>query len=181
MKEDQDKKISKLNQELNIARSKMINSARLTKMTERNKCLIELKEIMLAKMVEERKNNRERYLATVKDLVLQSMIKLLEPSLKILCREEDLNDIKGITDDIESKYKTFMTEKTGRDEYECTLTVMDEVYLKDSQDKGCGGIILYTEDERIVCPNMIVNRLDLAFEEYLPMIRNTLFPAAPKE
>ena len=70
LKEDQDKKISKLNQELNIARSKMINSARLTKMTERNKCLIELKEIMLAKMVEERKNNRERYLATVKDLVL---------------------------------------------------------------------------------------------------------------
>ena len=37
LKEDQDKKISKLNQDLNIQRSKMINSARLTKMNERNK------------------------------------------------------------------------------------------------------------------------------------------------
>ena len=176
LKEEQDKKIGKLNQDLNIARSKMINSARLTKMSERNKCLMELKEMMLAKMVEERQQNRERYLATVKNCILQSMIKLLEPSLKILCREEDLNDVNGMTDDIESEYKSFMEEKTGRDEYVCTLTTLDQVFLKDSQDKGCGGVILYTEDERIVCPNMIINRLHLAFEEYQPYIRNTLFP-----
>ena len=93
LKEDQDKRINKLNQDLNIAKSKMINSSRLAKMTERNKCLIELKGIMLQKLVEERKNNRQRYLDTVKNLIKQSMIKLLEPSLKILCREEDTSDI----------------------------------------------------------------------------------------
>ena len=60
------------------------------------------------------------------------MIKLLEPSLKIQCRQEDVNDIKGITSDIENEFKTFMSEKTGRDEYECTLTVIDDTFLNEN-------------------------------------------------
>ena len=102
----------------------MINNARLTKMTERNKCLIEVKQTMLEKLVDERSNNRERYLATVKNCILQSMIKLLEPSLKILCREEDKEDIEGLISEIEQEFVDFMTEKTSRDEYSCTLTVI---------------------------------------------------------
>ena len=102
----------------------MINNARLTKMTERNKCLIEVKQTMLEKLVDERSNNRERYLATVKNCILQSMIKLLEPSLKILCREEDKDDIEGLISEIEQEFVDFMTEKTSRDEYSCTLTVI---------------------------------------------------------
>ena len=61
-----------------------------------------------------------------------------------------------------------MTEQTGRDEYSCTLTVIQAASLQDNQDDQCGGIVLYSEDERIVCPNMLKNRLDLAFEEFLP-------------
>ena len=68
---------------MNIAKSKKINNARLREMTERNNCLNEIKVVMLAKLRDERKNNRKRYLQTLKDLILQSMIKLLEPSLKI--------------------------------------------------------------------------------------------------
>lgn len=68
---------------MNIAKSKKINNARLREMTERNTCLIEIKTMMLAKLVDERKNNRKRYLQTLKDLILQAMIKLLEPALKI--------------------------------------------------------------------------------------------------
>ena len=181
LKEEQDKKIGKLNQDLNIAKSKMNNNVRLTKMAERNVCLKDLKENMLQKMIDERQSNKARYLATVKNLILQSMIKLLEPSLKILCREEDVEDVKGMTGDIESEYKKFMTDSTGRDEYECALSVIEEKFLTDDVDKGCGGIILYSDNERIVCPNMLINRLDLAFEEMLPQIRATLFPTAAKK
>ena len=41
--EDIDTKKNQLNQDLNIARSKKINAARLEKMTERNNCLNTLK------------------------------------------------------------------------------------------------------------------------------------------
>ena len=74
-----------------------------------------------------------------------------------------------------------MLEKTERDEYECTLEVIEGKYLQDEQDQGCGGVILYTENQRIVCPNTLYNRLDLAFEEFLPQIRQTLFPDANRK
>ena len=43
IQKDIDDKTNTLNQDLNIARSKKINAARLLKMTERNQCLMELK------------------------------------------------------------------------------------------------------------------------------------------
>ena len=100
LKTDQDAKIQSLNQELNIKKSKKINAARLRKMEERNQCLLITKAAMKEKLINERINNRERYLATVKQLIFQSMIKLLEPSLKILCREEDESDIKEFLADL---------------------------------------------------------------------------------
>ena len=46
LKHDQDEKINKLNQDMNIKRSKKINESRLQKMKERNKCLLEIREVM---------------------------------------------------------------------------------------------------------------------------------------
>jgi V-type H+-transporting ATPase subunit E len=137
-------------------------------MKERNKCLLEIRESMVKKLRETMKSDRKRYLETVKNLILQGMIKLLEPSLQIKCRKDDLNDIKGMLKDLETKYHKYMTEQTKRDEYSCTLTVLDDTFLTDDKDQGCGGIILYTENSRIVCPNTLINRLDLSFEELLP-------------
>ena len=132
LKTDQDAKIQALNQELNIKKSKKINAARLRKMTERNECLLKTKAAMNLKLIEERQNNRERYLETVKNLIFQSMIKLLEPSLKILCREEDKGDIEGFLADLQNQYHEFMLEKTDRDEYECTLEIIEGHYLQDA-------------------------------------------------
>jgi len=53
------------------------------------------------------------------------MIKLLEPSLKVMVRKEDYNDINGCINELENQYSQFMKDKTGRDEYNCTLTVFD--------------------------------------------------------
>ena len=132
---------------------------------------------MKEKLKDERLNNSKRYLGTVKNLILQAMIKLIEPSLQIRCREEDRGAIEKMTKDIEKEYHVFMREQTGRAEYTCSLAVVKGSYITDDMDLGCGGIILYTEDNRIVCPNMLSSRLSLAFEECLPTIRNTLFPA----
>ena len=140
-------------------------------MIERNDCLLEIKKEMITRLAEEMTNNRSRYLEAVKNLILQSMIKLLEPSLLIRCREDDKADIEGFTKELEEKYHSYMLEKTERDEYSCSLSVMEGDFLTDDVDQGCGGVILYTENQRTVVPNMLVNRLNLAFEEFLPTIR----------
>ena len=106
------------------------------------------------------------------------MVKMIEPTLQVKCREGDVKDLKAMTKDLESKYSKFMNESTGRDEYVCKLHVIDDGnFLTADQDKGCGGVMLYTENSKIVCPNTLHNRLDLAFEELLPQIRQGLFPA----
>ena len=111
--------------------------------------------------------DRPRYLGTIKSMILQGMIKLLEPTLQIKCRKEDVADIKKLTKDLETEFHNFMSEKTGR-EYNCSLVVLEDNFLTDEKDEGCGGVVLYTADSCIVCPNTIVARLNLAFEEMLP-------------
>jgi V-type H+-transporting ATPase subunit E len=93
-------------------------------MKERNNCLDKIKVIMKGKLKDERINNRERYLGTLKKLILQAMIKLIEPSLIICCREDDKDDVEGMMEECETEYHEFMEEKTKRDEYNCTLSVM---------------------------------------------------------
>ena len=70
-----------------------------------------------------------------------------------------------------------MAAETGRDEYSCELVVLDDNFMSAEKDQGCGGVILYTANSRIVCANTLYERLDLAYEELLPSIRSTLFPA----
>jgi len=50
----------------------------------------------------------------------------------------------------------------------CSLKIIDGANLEDDKDKGCGGVILYTTNQKIVCPNMLISRLNLAMEEMLP-------------
>ena len=86
---------------MNIEKSKKINSARLRKMVERNECLEKVKVTMIERLAEERKRNHGRYMNTVKKCIVQSMIKLLEPSLKILCRKEDESALSGSLSQLE--------------------------------------------------------------------------------
>lgn len=128
-KSDQDERIKQCELELNIQRSQKILSAKLLKMRERNNCLDKIKADMKLKLKDERVNNRGRYLDTLKNLILQAMIKLLEPELQVCCREDDRRDVEKMCSDVEAEYSEFMRDKTGRDEYVCKLTVLTEKFI----------------------------------------------------
>ena len=71
-----------------------------------------------------------------------------------------------------------MTETTGRDEYECKLSIIEGKRISEDLDKGCGGVVVFTENKRIMCNNTLYARLNLSREESLPVIRATLFPTS---
>ena len=98
------------------------------------------------------------------------MIKLLEPSLLIRVRKQDEKLVKGMLKQCEKKFSEIMKKATTRD-YECKVRVMENEFLKEAEGGALGGIILYTENQRIVCPNTLHNRMNLCFEELLPAIR----------
>ena len=151
-------RVKKLQMDLNISRSKAINQARLLKMKVREDYMQMMRKEMLEDLKTLKTDNRDKYLNTVKNLVLQTMIRLLETEVHVLCREEDKNDLSGMKAEIEEQYTTFMNEKTGRD-YACTINIIEDKSLTDDQDMGCGGVVVYNSDKAIMCPNMICTRL----------------------
>ena len=72
-----------------------------------------------------------------------------------------------------------MQEQTDR-EYLCSLSLIEDKSLENARDEGCGGIVAYSDNFKIMCPNMLISRLNVAFEESLPNIRDTLFPSTSK-
>mmetsp|Transcript_64879 Transcript_64879/g.89711 ORF Transcript_64879/g.89711 Transcript_64879/m.89711 type:complete len:99 (-) Transcript_64879:173-469(-) len=98
------------------------------------------------------------------------MIKLLEPVLLLRVREKDEGIVKGMLKECENKFSKIMKDATTRD-YECELRIIDGIYLTEAEGGVLGGVILYNEDKRIVCPNTLQNRMNLCFEELLPAIR----------
>ena len=171
-----DERVKNLHRDYNIANSRSITNARILKMQKRSEHIAELREEMLHELKDLRVNDRDRYLGTLKNLILQSMVRMLETQIYVKCREEDKEDIEAMIEDLQTQYSEFMTEKTGRDEYATAINMIEDDFLTADEDQDCGGVVVFNSEKTIVCKNMIVSRLKQAFEECLPAIRTTLFP-----
>jgi len=171
-----DDRVKNLHRDFNIANSRSITNARILKMSKRSDHIKELREEMLVELKDLRVNDRDRYLGTLKNLILQSMVRMLESEIHVKCREEDKEDIESMIDELQTTYSEFMQEKTGRDEYATNINMIEGDYLTADEDQDCGGVVVFNSEKTIVCKNMIVSRLKQTFEECLPAIRSNLFP-----
>lgn len=178
LNEDQDKKLQRLMQNLNIERSTKVNEVRLKKMTERNNCVEKIRTETREQLQRNVINPANpAYRTAVKNLIIQSMIKLLEPTLLVKCRKEDLQMVREIIPECEKYFlETMKREASGDKEYKTKLQLVEGEHLTPENGGGCGGIILTSLDKRIVCNNTLESRLELCFEELLPHIRRILFP-----
>jgi V-type H+-transporting ATPase subunit E len=106
------------------------------------------------------------------------MIKLLEPEVLLKCRKEDHDLVKSLIPECEKDFQEIMSRETSESDtqYSTTLRLLEGDFLTAEEGGECGGVIMYTSNRRIVCPNTIKSRLDLCFEELLPHIRRILFP-----
>ena len=120
------------------------------------------------------------------------MIKLLEKELLIRCRREDVEMLKELIPECEKEYQAIMKREVVQAElnddgtpavqieYKTKLILNTDLPLRPDEGGECGGVILTTTNERIVCNNTLKSRLDLCFEELLPHIRRLLFPHSVK-
>ena len=179
MNEDFDKKLQKLQQNLNIERSTKVNTVRLQKMSVRNDCIEEIRKETKAHMLRNTVNPaNQQYRIAVKNLIIQGMIKLLEPELLIKCRREDLQMVKELLPECEKEFiEIIMREAAEGEKYRTKLTLNETEFMTAEHGGECGGILMTSVDKRIVLNNTLKSRLDLCFEELLPQIRKILFPA----
>lgn len=194
IEEDYSKRMLKLTQSLNIERSTEVNKSRLLKMKERNDCMKlirdETEEHMLRAIVNPENMS---YRNAIKNLIIQSMIKLLEKELVVRCRKEDVNLLKALIPECEQEYEAIMKKEVqvadfnedgspaAQVDYKTRLILNQDTPLRPEEGGECGGVILSTTNDRIVCNNTLKSRLDLCFEELLPHIRSLLFPHSIKK
>lgn len=180
---DLKRKVKRLEVERAIARSTAINKARLKKMAARAQVLTEVIQLTRKKMCEI-SSNPSIYEPLLVDLITQAMLKLLEPSVLIRCRQSDVAVVENAIPKAIKKYKEILQK-------ECGISMnIDAKIDKDNflfpapasveqNSKYCsGGIMVTNLDGKIVCNNTLDARLDLVIQNDAPIIRSTLFPKA---
>ena len=173
------KQFEKLQKEIDvrekIEKSNAINQARLR--------LLKAREEVMADAVAQAADRLEKlgdpkdpkYKQMLHDLILQGFIKLEASPVVINCRKCDESLVQAV---LPEALKTYTT-KTGQ---KLEASVDSSMYLPESKSavgKGAvfcsGGVVLASNNGRIVCDNTLDRRLELAYEGLLPQVRGQMF------
>jgi len=119
-------------------------------------------------------NDKESYKKLLHTLILQGLLRLLEPKVSIVVRKKDKPLVDQVLHAVADEYKKKTEKNVELD--------VDLVHFLPSpedavnQDEACsGGVILSSHEGRIMCSNTLDARLAMAYEHRLPEIRTTLF------
>ncbi|CBI31168.3 unnamed protein product, partial [Vitis vinifera] len=116
------------------------------------------------------------YKMLLKGLIVQSLLRLKEPAVLLRCREIDLGPVESVLGEAKQEYADKAKVHVPK------VTIDNLVYLPpppssvDSHSLFCsGGVVLASQDGKIVCENTLDARLDVVFRQKLPEIRKLLF------
>ncbi|KAK2657782.1 hypothetical protein Ddye_010834 [Dipteronia dyeriana] len=120
-------------------------------------------------------NDKKGYKILLKGLIVQSLLRLKEPAVLLRCREVDKKVVESTVEDAKREYAEKAKVQPPK------LTIDDKVFLPpppskaDSHEPYCsGGVVLASQDGKIVCENTLDARLDVVFRQKLPEIRRRL-------
>ncbi|XVF13085.1 hypothetical protein REPUB_Repub08aG0177500 [Reevesia pubescens] len=115
------------------------------------------------------------YKKLLKDLVVQSLVRLKEPAVLLRCRKDDVHLVESVLDDAKEEYASKVNVHPPE-------IFIDNVHLPpapshhNAHGPFCsGGVVLASRDGKIVFENTLDARLDVAFRKKLPEIRKWLF------
>ncbi|KAH7554651.1 hypothetical protein JRO89_XS12G0253100 [Xanthoceras sorbifolium] len=116
-------------------------------------------------------NEKKGYKNILKGLIVQSLLRLKEPAVLLRCREVDKKIVESVVEDAKREYAEKAKVQAPR------ITIDDKVFLPpprtkpDSHEPYCsGGVVLASQDGKIVCENTLDARLDVIFRQKLPEV-----------
>uniref|UniRef100_A0A7N0VHL9 Vacuolar ATP synthase subunit E n=1 Tax=Kalanchoe fedtschenkoi TaxID=63787 RepID=A0A7N0VHL9_KALFE len=111
------------------------------------------------------------YKKLLKDLIVQSLLRLKEPSVLLRFRKADQDLVEDVLDSAKEEY----AEKANV--YPPEIVLDNQVYLPPAPTHHnahgsfcCGGIVMASRDGKIVCENTLDARLDVVFRKKLPQV-----------
>lgn len=175
---------------LKIEKSAQQNQERIGRMKSINELVESLQKDAGVAMHERLSSNQDEYRTLLRQLLVQGLIKLIEPKVILRCRESDKDLLEDVIDEAVSEYKELMLRQVkalaGKDDIPCAVTVHQDRFLpeynEDDATNSClGGFVMYAKKNRIVCSQTLDDRLAMTYQMAIPKMRVTLFPALAKK
>ncbi|KAL5483514.1 VMA4 [Sanghuangporus weigelae] len=145
-----------------IAQSTQLNKSRLRLLQRREEYLEELFETAREELLALSKDEG-RYAQLIEGIVLQGLLQLVEPEVRVLTRPKDVKLAEKAAKGAKEQYVSI----TGRD---ISISVVG-----DLSDTSAGGLKLQTSNSKISLDNTLDERLRLLEDRMLPEIRYDLF------
>lgn len=169
-----------------IAQSKKMNTARIKRMEHTNNLVKSLLGAAGERMAQQMANDSDAYATLLKNLLVQGLIKLIEPKVTLRCRQSDVSILQSIISDAVSEYQQSMLSQVeslkGRTELPCRVEIDEAKFLpeynaQDPTNSCLGGFVMYARKNRIVCSQTLDDRLEMTFQQSIPEMRSMLFPS----
>ncbi|OIS96447.1 PREDICTED: V-type proton ATPase subunit E-like [Nicotiana attenuata] len=174
VRQEYERKTKQVEVRKKIEYSMQLNASRIKVLQAQDDVVSGMKE-SASKALLKISGDKNNYKKLLKGLIVQSLVRLKEPSVLLRCREMDVSVVKSVVEDAKREY----TEKA---KVRTPNVTIDNVHLppppthSDRHRASCsGGVVLASEDGKIVCENTLDARLDVVFRQKLPEIRKQLF------
>ncbi|KAF6102235.1 ATPase H+ transporting V1 subunit E2 [Phyllostomus discolor] len=163
-----EKKEKQIEQQKKIYISSIRNQARLKVLAAQHDLVSELMNDMKVKLIR-LVENPEVYQGLLYKLMLQSLLRLLEPVMIVRCRPQDHLLVEAIVQKVTPEYMKVSQKQVK-------IQVDREVHLPMNT---VGGVEVYSGNYRIMISNTLESRMDLIAEQKMPEIRKALFGINP--
>ncbi|KAI3461264.1 hypothetical protein Pfo_017927 [Paulownia fortunei] len=157
-----------------IEYSMQLNASRIKVLQAQDDLVNSMKEAASKELLHV-SHHHHSYERLLKDLIVQSLLRLKEPSVLLRCRKEDLHFVESVLHSAKEEY----AEKAKVHPPEI---IVDHIHLPpapshhNAHSLFCsGGVVLASRDGKIVFENTLDARLDVVFRKKLPEIRKSLF------
>ncbi|CDP12113.1 unnamed protein product [Coffea canephora] len=157
-----------------IEYSMQLNASRIKVLQAQDDLVNSMKEAASKELLRVSQDHHS-YKHLLKNLIVQSLLRLKEPSVLLRCRKDDLHLVESVLNSAKEEY----AEKA---KVHAPEIIVDSIHLPpapshhNAHGPSCsGGVVLASRDGKIVCENTLDARLDVVFRQKLPEIRKRLF------
>jgi len=168
-----ERKEKQIETKIKIAYSNELNQSRLQVLKARDEGIQKLLSESHARLAAITKDANS-YKKLLQDLIVQGLIKLQEPKVSIVCRQQDKKVIQDVLKAAIQEY----TQKSGK---QVEVDIDNTIHLPPGPDQvkaeeSCsGGVLLSSNGGKIICSNTLDARLAMSFEQQLPAVREAIF------
>ncbi|XP_058222450.1 V-type proton ATPase subunit E-like [Rhododendron vialii] len=158
-----------------IEYSMQLNASRIKVLQAQDDVVNSMKEAA-AKQLLKVSSEHNVYRKLLKDLVVQSLLRLKEPAVLLRCRKEDLDMVENILNSAKNEYAEKANVHAPEILVDKTVFLPPAPSHHNAHGPFCsGGVVLASRDGKIVFENTLDARLDVVFRKKLPEIRKLLF------